>query len=93
MDEDTLQKSLLTQHKVMGREKVQTFNNQTQAEDGRDALCKALYGNMFDWLVIRLNQAMGNDAKSIRLVGVLDIFGFEIFETNRFEQMMINMVG
>jgi len=54
------------------------------AEGNRDALCKAVYSNQFLWLVQRLNTSMYKAVESPQLVGVLDIFGFEIFETNRF---------
>jgi myosin-1 len=63
-----------------------------QAGGIRDALAKALYNRLFDWLVARVNAAM--DAKKETLViGVLDIFGFEIFEKNGFEQFCINYVN
>lgn len=69
------------------------------AEGSRDALAKALYGALFDWLVYRVNLAIGGDIKkdedavSHKLqsyIGVLDIFGFESFVSNSFEQLCIN---
>jgi hypothetical protein len=58
------------------------------ARDGTDALAKAIYGRMFDWLVLRVNQAIAGERG--HFIGVLDIFGFEIFENNSFEQLCIN---
>ncbi|KAI9845961.1 MAG: class II myosin [Thelocarpon superellum] len=67
--------------------------NPTQATAVRDALAKAVYYNLFDWIVTRVNvslQARGVPAQSI---GILDIYGFEIFERNSFEQLCINYVN
>lgn len=67
--------------------------NTVQALAVRDALAKALYFNLFDWIVDRVNaslSARGNIANSI---GILDIYGFEIFEKNSFEQLCINYVN
>ena len=67
-----------------------------QAADARDALAKTLYGNLFDWLISMINRALagkvgtGIKEKDVRIIGVLDIFGFESFETNSFEQLCIN---
>lgn len=60
----------------------------------RDALAKALYSRMFDWIIARINIALGwaNDSQYISL-GILDIYGFEIFEANGFEQFCINYVN
>eukprot|EP00743_Colponemidia_sp_Colp-15_P007995 GILK01008660.1.p1 GENE.GILK01008660.1~~GILK01008660.1.p1 ORF type:complete len:2044 (+),score=493.00 GILK01008660.1:237-6368(+) len=67
------------------------------ASDCRNGLAKALYGRMFDWLVQRINQSMKTNVtvgktrlNSPSLIGVLDIFGFEIFQHNSFEQLCIN---
>ena len=50
-----------------------------QAAAARDALAKALYSRVFDHLVVSINQAFVKD-KSDYVTGVLDIYGFEIFE-------------
>jgi len=63
-----------------------------EARDNRDALAKYVYDKQFDWLVGRINVAfaLGKGAKRMKSVGVLDIFGFEIFQVNSFEQLCIN---
>jgi myosin-5 len=48
-----------------------------------------MYGRLFDWLVQRINISFG-EAKDELTIGVLDIFGFEIFDNNAFEQFCIN---
>ncbi|ORX94706.1 myosin 1 [Basidiobolus meristosporus CBS 931.73] len=67
--------------------------NQTQAIAVRDALAKALYDRMFEWIVTRINLAMKERTKSDFVIGVLDIYGFEIFDHNSFEQLCINYVN
>lgn len=61
-----------------------------QAMDCRDALAKAIYANIFDWLVETINQSLSDDTNMSNHVGVLDIFGFEHFKHNSFEQFCIN---
>ncbi|KJH44472.1 myosin head, partial [Dictyocaulus viviparus] len=60
-----------------------------EAVAGRDALTKALYSRLFDWLVARINKSIPSE-KSTNYIGVLDIAGFEFFEVNSFEQFCIN---
>ena len=49
---------------------------------------------MFDWLVRRINKSMGKPtAQNPKEIGILDIFGFEIFEHNSFEQLCINFTN
>lgn len=45
------------------------------AEDNRDSLAKMVYARMFDWLVEKINTAIGQDPDALALVGVLDIYG------------------
>ncbi|XP_038572129.1 unconventional myosin-Vb isoform X2 [Micropterus salmoides] len=62
-----------------------------QAIEARDALAKHIYGQLFTWTVQRLNSALSSQrgqAKSF--IGVLDIYGFETFDRNSFEQFCIN---
>jgi myosin heavy subunit len=58
-------------------------------------LAKAIYGNQFDWIVQRANDAMRPTTAmdSSRIIGILDIFGFEIFQANSFEQLCINFAN
>eukprot|EP00039_Didymoeca_costata_P008665 m.114735 g.114735 ORF g.114735 m.114735 type:complete len:1149 (-) comp14177_c1_seq5:2155-5601(-) len=63
-----------------------------QATHTRDALAKAIYSRLFDYLVQSINQAMVKQKDELS-IGVLDIYGFEIFERNGFEQFCINFVN
>ncbi|XP_008200294.1 unconventional myosin IC [Tribolium castaneum] len=57
----------------------------------RDALAKAVYDRLFTWLVHRLNTSLKpHDRRTYSVMGILDIYGFEIFEKNSFEQLCIN---
>jgi len=63
--------------------------NVKDADFGRDALGKALYSKLFDWIVRRINKCFPFD-RSENFIGVLDIAGFEYFQVNSFEQFCIN---
>ncbi|XP_053336802.1 unconventional myosin-Ih [Clarias gariepinus] len=57
----------------------------------RDALAKAIYGRTFTWLVNRINESLENqDLSRKTVIGLLDIYGFEVFYVNSFEQFCIN---
>ncbi|XDV31001.1 hypothetical protein PO909_033779, partial [Leuciscus waleckii] len=72
-------------------EKVSTTLNVAQAYYARDALAKNLYSRLFSWLVNRINESIkAQSKKPKKVMGVLDIYGFEIFEDNSFEQFIIN---
>ncbi|XP_059822882.1 unconventional myosin-Ib isoform X2 [Hypanus sabinus] len=72
-------------------EKVSTTLNVAQAYYARDALAKNLYNRLFTWLVNRINGSIKAQTQvRKKVMGVLDIYGFEIFENNSFEQFIIN---
>lgn len=62
----------------------------TQAQASRDALSKHIYAELFNWIVIVINKALVSDIPRHKFIGVLDIYGFETFEKNSFEQFCIN---
>ena len=67
--------------------------NPVQATATRDALAKAIYFNLFDWIVARTNVSLRTQDSVQNTIGILDIYGFEIFEKNSFEQLCINYVN
>ncbi|KAB0792483.1 hypothetical protein PPYR_14442 [Photinus pyralis] len=70
---------------------VVTPLNRELAIYARDALAKAVYDRLFTWLVERLNKSLQPDDRRKHIaMGILDIYGFEIFEKNSFEQLCIN---
>jgi len=66
--------------------------NADQASSIRDALAKTVYERVFDYIVSKVNASMANKG-NYKVIGVLDIYGFEIFENNSFEQFCINYVN
>ncbi|XP_051952508.1 unconventional myosin-Ih-like [Xyrauchen texanus] len=57
----------------------------------RDALAKAIYSRTFTWLVNKINESLENkDSSRKTVIGLLDIYGFEVFSVNSFEQFCIN---
>uniref|UniRef100_A0A667YP54 Osteoclast-stimulating factor 1 n=1 Tax=Myripristis murdjan TaxID=586833 RepID=A0A667YP54_9TELE len=73
-------------------ESISVTLNTEQACFSRDALSKALYARLFDYLVDCINKAMQKEQEELN-IGVLDIYGFEIFQQNGFEQFCINFVN
>lgn len=74
-------------------EVIESPANVAQATATRDALAKAIYNNLFDWIVHRVNQSLKARQATSNTMGILDIYGFEIFEKNSFEQLCINYVN
>lgn len=76
-------------------EQIKVTLNVEQAKHTRDALSKAIYSRLFDYLVQYVNQALlvSEVKKSSSSIGILDIYGFEIFDHNGFEQFCINFVN
>ncbi|CAD6230101.1 unnamed protein product [Miscanthus lutarioriparius] len=72
---------------------ITTTVGPNSATISRDGLAKQIYSRLFDWLVNRINASIGQDPDSNKLIGVLDIYGFETFKTNSFEQLCINFTN
>ena len=94
IDDQDLIASLITNVTVTRGESIVRRLGKIQAEDCRDATAKAVYGRLFKWLVYRINDTLSPRQLERPLeVGVLDIFGFENFERNSFEQLCINVAN
>ncbi|TFK72566.1 hypothetical protein BDN72DRAFT_316382 [Pluteus cervinus] len=76
-------------------EKIVTSLNQAQATVVRDSVAKFVYACMFEWLVAIVNESLAGENgdaadRAEMFIGVLDIYGFEHFQKNSFEQFSIN---
>ncbi|QIW98515.1 hypothetical protein AMS68_004033 [Peltaster fructicola] len=84
----TVKKQLITRG-----EKIMSNLNQAQATVVRDSVAKYIYSSLFDWLVETMNDFLAPEqvvAQMQNFIGVLDIYGFEHFAKNSFEQFCIN---
>uniref|UniRef100_A0A8C1VCD6 Myosin Ic, paralog b n=1 Tax=Cyprinus carpio TaxID=7962 RepID=A0A8C1VCD6_CYPCA len=82
----TVLKEALTHKKIIAKGEEVCFL--IQAASARDALSKAIYGRTFTWLVNKINDSLAY--KNASVIGLLDIYGFEVFQNNSFEQFCIN---
>ena len=78
-------------------ENIKINLSQAEAFATRDAIAKLIFKNLFTWIVEKINKSIArnfDDAAintvQTKFIGILDIFGFEIFKTNSFEQLCIN---
>ncbi|KAJ3894344.1 nonmuscle myosin heavy chain b [Lentinula edodes] len=83
-------RAVLRPRVLAGREWVTQARTGQQALDELAALSKTLYEKSFGLLVDRINQALDRPSSKSTFIGVLDIAGFEIFEVNTYEQLLIN---
>ncbi|RLN45157.1 hypothetical protein BBJ29_003331 [Phytophthora kernoviae] len=88
--EADLSKVIMTRDIVTREETYNVRRNEQNAVYTRDAIAKALYSRMFDWVIKQVNASLGHDPNPLPYIGVLDIFGFESFQRNDFEQLLIN---
>ncbi|XP_028930002.1 unconventional myosin-VIIb [Ornithorhynchus anatinus] len=98
VEHKALQNCLTYHSNFIRGESVSRPLNIVQAVDRRDAFVKGIYGHLFLWIVSRINAAtfkpQSQDLKNMRRsIGLLDIFGFENFQTNSFEQLCINLAN
>eukprot|EP00276_Gloeochaete_wittrockiana_P007859 CAMPEP_0184663180 /NCGR_PEP_ID=MMETSP0308-20130426/46982_1 /TAXON_ID=38269 /ORGANISM="Gloeochaete witrockiana, Strain SAG 46.84" /LENGTH=1243 /DNA_ID=CAMNT_0027105741 /DNA_START=223 /DNA_END=3954 /DNA_ORIENTATION=+ len=85
-----LEKALCYKTITTGKESFSKPLTKEQAVGSRDALAKAMFGRLFLWIGGRVNNSIKPEGPYSYMIGVLDIFGFESFETNSFEQLCIN---
>uniref|UniRef100_A0A4W5P7N3 Myosin IXAb n=1 Tax=Hucho hucho TaxID=62062 RepID=A0A4W5P7N3_9TELE len=96
--EEMLFEALTTRKTVTVGERLIVPYKLAEAGTVRDSMAKSLYSALFDWIVFRTNHALLNnkdleDSAKILSIGVLDIFGFEDYENNSFEQFCINFAN
>ncbi|XP_042377974.1 myosin-6-like isoform X3 [Zingiber officinale] len=92
-NEKALEDSLCKRIIITRGDRITKNLNPEAATLSRDALAKVVYSRLFDWLVDKINCSIGQDPDSKILIGVLDIYGFESFKTNSFEQFCINLTN
>ncbi|XP_030503260.2 myosin-11 [Cannabis sativa] len=92
-DADALEDALCKRVMITPEEVIKRSLDPQSAAVSRDGLAKTIYSRLFDWLVDKINNSIGQDANSKSLIGVLDIYGFESFKTNSFEQFCINFTN
>jgi myosin protein heavy chain len=83
-------KAVLRPRVLAGREWVTQARTKQQAVEELGSLCKTLYEKAFGALVERINRALDRPSSKSTFIGVLDIAGFEIFDVNGYEQLLIN---
>ncbi|XP_065843996.1 unconventional myosin-IXb-like isoform X2 [Oscarella lobularis] len=91
---ETLYAALTVRRNRTRGETVLIPYSKDEAVAARDAMAKSLYGSLFNWIVEQSNKGLigrlGRSAHTGRFIGLLDIFGFEVFPVNSFEQFCIN---
>ncbi|XP_059714003.1 unconventional myosin-IXa isoform X9 [Haemorhous mexicanus] len=96
--EEMLFEALVTRKTVTVGEKLILPYKLAEAVTVRNSMAKSLYSALFDWIVFRINHALLNskdmeEGTKTLSIGVLDIFGFEDYENNSFEQFCINFAN
>lgn len=90
-DVGDLKQALSTRKMRVGNDNIIQKLTLSQAIDTRDALAKSIYACLFDWLVEQINKSLAvGKRRTGRSISILDIYGFESFDRNSFEQFCIN---
>ncbi|KAM5566371.1 myosin-1-like [Rosa sericea] len=83
--------ALSTRKMRVGNDNIVQKLTLSQAVDTRDALAKSIYACLFEWLVEQINKSLAvGKRRTGRSISILDIYGFESFDRNSFEQFCIN---
>uniref|UniRef100_A0A1J3K8C5 Myosin-5 n=1 Tax=Noccaea caerulescens TaxID=107243 RepID=A0A1J3K8C5_NOCCA len=89
----SLEDALIRRLMVTPEEIITRTLDPDDAIASRDTLAKTIYSHLFDWIVNKINTSIGQDPRSKSIIGVLDIYGFESFKCNSFEQFCINFTN
>ena len=97
LKEEDVEEAILTKLLTISGKTIKKQSTVSMAEDKRDALAKMTYSSLFLWLVQSVNETLRHDNdetldsdEKVGFIGVLDIYGFECFEVNGYEQLLIN---
>ena len=94
IDNEFVEKALTAKAYKVQNEYTLIDITESEAIELRDSMAKIIYARMFNWIISKVNQAIAGDKakrrKKLNFIGLLDIFGFEIFDFNCFEQLCIN---
>ena len=93
LNEESLVKILTTKTIKVEKQSIEKALTKQQAENLRDSVCRDIYSRLFDHIIDLINQSLSptkEDPEKCLFLGVLDIFGFENFKVNSFEQFCIN---
>ncbi|XP_039038113.1 myosin-1-like [Hibiscus syriacus] len=90
-DAANLNLALSTRKMRVGNDNIVQKLTLSQAIDARDALAKSIYACLFEWLVDQINKSLAvGKRRTGKSISILDIYGFESFARNSFEQFCIN---
>lgn len=97
-DQKAVEDLLCTKVNIAMDERIVVNLQAAEAQITRDSVAKFVYKKLFTWLVAKVNSSISIGDPQLRnsstkFIGILDIFGFEIFEHNSFEQLMINFAN
>jgi myosin heavy subunit len=88
--EDHLKRVITERTMKVGGEETVIHKDSTASTYSRNAIARELYDTIFHWIVGSINVSLNEGQKELPCIGVLDIFGFEFFQHNDFEQLLIN---
>ena len=97
VNEDVFVSAILTHKMIIARRSVQVkILSSVDANNNIAAVIKWIYGCIFKWIVLKINEANSYDgdiSSLYKYIGILDIFGFETLNVNSFEQLCINFAN
>ena len=95
-EEEVLIKALTLKVNVINGESIESPLTLENCITSRDSLAKEIYNRLFLWIVKKMNSRLSpdldieNENENIKYIGLLDIYGFECFDSNSLEQLCIN---